>query len=115
MRKVIVTGGNGFIGSVLIQKLVASGVEVHALVNENYQRLDSILPKCSIHVLQDGVGSVVDLVTRLEPDTIFHLAAVYAEPTSAQSVLSMINGNLTLGACLLFAATQCRRQPVWRR
>jgi nucleoside-diphosphate-sugar epimerase len=113
MRKVIVTGGNGFIGSSLVQRLVASGVEVHALVNENHQRLDTILPKPFIHVLQDGVSSVVDLVTRLEPDTIFHLAAVYAEPSSAQSVLSMVNGNLTLGACLLFAATQCSRQPIF--
>jgi nucleoside-diphosphate-sugar epimerase len=59
------------------------------------------------------MGSTVDIVAKLEPDTIFHLAAVYAEPISAQSVLSMIDGNLTLGACLLFAATQCRKLPVF--
>jgi nucleoside-diphosphate-sugar epimerase len=38
MHKVIVTGGNGFIGSSLIEKLATAGIEVHALVNENHQR-----------------------------------------------------------------------------
>jgi nucleoside-diphosphate-sugar epimerase len=113
MRRAVVTGGNGFIGSSLIEKLVQSGVEVHALVNENHQRLDLILPSDCIHVLKDGVISAVELVTRIEPDTIFHLAAVYAEPVSAGCILSMIDGNLTLGACLLFAATQCRQRPVF--
>jgi nucleoside-diphosphate-sugar epimerase len=111
MRKAIVTGGNGFIGSSLISRLMSVDVEVHAIVNENHQRLDSILPAGCIHVLHGGIGSAVDIVTRLNPDTIFHLAAVYAEPINAKSVLSMIDGNLTLGACLLFAATQCTAQP----
>ena len=113
MRKVIVSGGNGFIGSSLIRCLLSKGIVVHAIVNENHQRLDAILPEECIHILRGGAGSVVEIVTRVEPDTIFHLAAVYAEPVSARGVLSMINGNLTLGACLLFAATQCSQQPVF--
>jgi nucleoside-diphosphate-sugar epimerase len=113
MRKVVVSGGNGFIGSSLIRKLTAAGVEVHALVNDNHQRLGAMLPPDCIHVLKEGVGSAVEIVTRVQPDTIFHLAAVYAEPISAPSVLSMIDGNLTLGACLLFAATKCATPPIF--
>ena len=113
MRKVIVSGGNGFIGSSLILSLLAKGIEVHAIVNENHQRLDAILPGECIHVLRDGIGSVVEIVTRVVPDAIFHLAAVYAEPVSSGSVLRMIDGNLTLGACLLFAVVQCSPQPVF--
>jgi nucleoside-diphosphate-sugar epimerase len=113
MRKVIVSGGNGFIGSSLILSLLAKGIEVHAIVNENHQRLDAILPGECIHVLRDGIGSVVEIVTRVVPDAIFHLAAVYTEPVSARSVLRMIDGNLTLGSCLVFAATQCSPQPVF--
>lgn len=113
MRKVIVSGGNGFIGSSLILCLIAKGIEVHAIVNENHQRLDAILPGDCIHVLRDGIGSVVEIVTHVVPDAIFHLAAVYTEPVSARSVLRMIDGNLALGACLVFAATQCSPQPVF--
>lgn len=113
MRKVIVSGGNGYIGASLISRLLTNDIEVHAIVNENHQRLDAILPAECIHVLRDGIGSAVEIVTRTQPDTIFHLAAVYAEPVSASCVLSMIDGNLTLGACLLFAATHCGRNPVF--
>lgn len=113
MRRAIVTGGNGFIGSSLVKHLISQGTEVHAIVNENHQRLDAMLPPEQIHVLQDGIGAAVGIVTNVQPDAIFHLAAVYAEPVSANCVLSMINGNLTLGACLLFAATQCDLQPIF--
>lgn len=113
MHKVVVSGGNGFVGSSLVQRLSAMGIEVHAIVNENHQRLDRILPADCIHVLRGGVGSAVEIVHRLQPDTIFHLAAVYSEPISAECILAMLDGNLTLGTCLLFAATQCRSQPVF--
>lgn len=113
MRRVIVTGGNGFIGSSLISRLLNEGVEVHALVNENHQRLDRILPAACIHVLDQNIGSAVDLVTGIAPDCIFHLAAVYSEPVSPGTVLSMIEGNVTLGACLLFAATHCSTKPIF--
>ena len=113
MRRAIVTGGNGFVGSSLIEFLTSEGVEVHAIVNENHQRLDAILPPENIHELCDGFESAVAIVKKVRPDTIFHLAAVYAEPVSARCVLAMINGNLTLGACLLFAATQLHPQPVF--
>jgi len=113
MRTAVITGGNGFIGSSLARKLLDQGVEVHAIVNQNHQRLDQFLPRANIHVIQGDIGSAVEVVTRAAPDAIFHLAAVYAEPVSPASVLSMIEGNLTLGACLLYAATQCPLRPVF--
>lgn len=113
MRKVVISGGNGFIGSSLCQRLSREGVAVHALVNENHQRLDAILPQKNIHVLDQGASSAVATIVQLQPDAIFHLAAVYAEPVSPQCVLSMVNGNVTLGASLLFAATQCASRPVF--
>jgi nucleoside-diphosphate-sugar epimerase len=113
VRRVIITGGNGFVGSSLISRLVEMGVEVHALVNQNHQRLDKILPPECIHVLERYVSSSVATVLQVQPDTIFHLAAVYAEPVSAQCILSMIEGNLTLGACMLFAASQMEKKPVF--
>ena|SRR5258705_8766734 len=62
---------------------------------------------------QRRFDSAVDIVSRVQPDTIFHLAAVYAEPVSAKCVLSMIEGNLTLGVCMSFAASQMENKPVF--
>lgn len=113
MQRIVVSGGNGYIGSSLVKRLVDQGAEVHALVNRNHQRLDALLPSENIHVLKHATANVGDIVLRIQPDAIFHLAAVYSEPVSLQCVLSMIEGNLTLGACMLFAAAQCQRPPIF--
>ena len=113
MHRVILTGGNGFVGSHLVENLVAAGVEVHAVANANHQKLDSLLPPEQIHVIRQSPYAAAELVTRLEPDAIFHLAAVYEEPVSIQSVAEMVDGNLALGTALLFGASRCPRPAVF--
>lgn len=109
LQKVILTGGNGFIGSHLVERLRDLGVTVHAIANTNHQRIDQLLPPSQIHVLRDDPFAAADLVTRIDPDAIFHLAAVYAEPKSVDCIASMIDGNLSLGAALLYGASLCQR------
>jgi nucleoside-diphosphate-sugar epimerase len=113
MKRVVMSGGNGYIGSALIRRLVAEGVEVHALVNENHQRLDTLLPSSQIYVCSTAANKAADLVHQIQPDAVFHLAAVYAEPDNAKAVNAMIEGNLVLGANLLFAASKCSVPPVF--
>ena len=109
MQRVILTGGNGFIGSHLVDHLRSQGVTVHAIANTNHQRLDQLLPPEQIHVLRGNPYPAADLVTQIDPDVIFHLAAVYAEPESVDCIASMIDGNLSLGAALLYGASRCKR------
>ncbi len=113
MRRVILTGGNGFVGSHLVETLVAAGVEVHAVANANHQKLDTLLPPEQIHVIRQSPYAAAELVTRLEPDAIFHLAAVYEEPLSIQCVAEMVDGNLALGTALLFGASRCARPAIF--
>ena len=113
MRRVILTGGNGFVGSHLVETLAAAGVEVHAVANANHQKLDTLLPPEQIHVIRQSPYAAADLVTRLEPDAIFHLAAVYEEPVSIQCVAEMVDGNLSLGTALLFGASRCARPAIF--
>ncbi len=113
MKRAVVTGGNGYVGSSLVKHLLAEGWTVHAIVNENHQRLDPLLPQNHIHVSTKDFVDAADLVTRLQPDAIFHLAAVYAEPVSVGCIRAMIEANLVLGATLLFAASRCAVAPVF--
>ncbi len=43
-HQVIITGGNGYVGSELIRQLLAEGVEVHAIAHHNTNRLRELLP-----------------------------------------------------------------------
>jgi nucleoside-diphosphate-sugar epimerase len=112
-RKVILTGGNGYVGSELIQQLLALDVEVHAIANRNTDRLRELLPASSIHNIADDFPAVDAFVAEIQPDTIFHLAAVHAEPPTFDQMMGMLNCSLLLGVALLHGASRCTRRPVF--
>jgi nucleoside-diphosphate-sugar epimerase len=110
----LLTGGNGFIGSSLVSRLVTTGHVVHALVNRKQELLDRLLPSECIHLIQQNDPEFVgDLVARIRPETVFHLAAFSREPSGPEELLQLIQANVSLGACLLFATTRCERPPVF--
>ncbi|MBX6321974.1 MAG: NAD-dependent epimerase/dehydratase family protein [Rhodospirillaceae bacterium] len=82
--KVFITGGAGFIGSNLADRLLARGDEV--LVVDNYEtgRRDNLAPQPRLRVVE---GSITDaplvrgLVGDFKPDVIVHAAASYKDPT----------------------------------
>jgi len=113
LRKAVLTGGNGYVGSELIRQLLAEGVDVHAIANNNTDRLVHLLPSASIHAIGDDFAGIAALVERLEPDAIFHLAAIHAEPPTFDEMMGMLNCSLLLGVALLHGAQACRNRPIF--
>ena len=78
MKRVVVTGGTGFVGANLVRRLVADGYETHLLVRHGSDpwRIDSIRARIRLHhvELTDRPGLTATLAT-IEPSWIFHLAA----------------------------------------
>ena len=78
MKRVVVTGGTGFVGANLVRRLVADGHQVHLLVRPEFSswRIDSIRDRIAIHQvnLGDSDGLTSTLRT-IEPAWVFHLAA----------------------------------------
>lgn len=82
-QKILITGGAGFIGSHLADKLLADGHQV--LVIDNYQtgRKDNLTPNKNLRVVE---GSIADkeLVNRcfdeFKPNLVVHAAASYKDP-----------------------------------
>lgn len=73
--KVIVTGGAGFIGSHLVERLVADGYDVHVI--------DNLISGKREHVHQDATFYKIDICDKealtmifQNVDTVFHLAAL---------------------------------------
>ncbi|MER5786195.1 SDR family NAD(P)-dependent oxidoreductase [Streptomyces mobaraensis] len=100
--RVAVTGAEGFIGSHLVEALVADGHRVRAMVQYNsfssYGWLE-VLPAevlDSVEVVLGDVrdpGSVQDLVKGA--DTVYHLAALIAIPYSYRAPHSYVETNVT--------------------
>jgi UDP-glucose 4-epimerase len=72
--RAVVTGGAGFIGSTLVDTLVARGDEVHAVDDLSAGRREHVAPAAELHVL-DVRESLVDALAGARPEVVFHLAA----------------------------------------
>ena len=101
MKKVLVTGADGFIGSHLTEYLVKQGYDVKAFVYYNsfnsYGWLDEIDPKVK-NEIEFFAGDVRDpngvRVAMEGIDTVYHLAALIAIPYSYHSPDSYVDTNI---------------------
>lgn len=73
--KVLVTGGCGFIGSHLVERLVATGFKV--IVIDNFAVNSKVVLPAGVKLFKSDVSDpkVSDLVAKLKPQIVFHLAA----------------------------------------
>lgn len=119
MKKVLVTGADGFIGSHLTESLLAKGYEVKAFAYYNsfntWGWLDT-LPKEKLDQIEVFTGDIRDpngVRTALKgTDIVFHLAALIAIPFSYHSPDSYVDTNIKGTLNVLQAARDLDLQRV---
>lgn len=99
MKKVLVTGADGFIGSHLVESLVKAGYSVRALCQYNsfssWGWLDDSPCRTDIEVVLGDVRDPAQMRLVSEGiDTVFHLAALIAIPYSYQAPSSYVDTNV---------------------
>jgi nucleoside-diphosphate-sugar epimerase len=107
MKRVLLTGGTGFVGANLARRLLRDGHELHLLVRPGYQpwRIEEIRAEVQLHERHlHEVEAVFRLVSQIRPEWVFHLAAhgAYSWQTDwEQMVQTNIQGTMSLlSACL---------------
>lgn len=106
-KRVMITGGTGFVGANLVRRLLRDGHNVHLLVRENYTpwRIESIRSEIRLHQVDLGNMETLALeVRRIQPEWIFHLAAYGSYPGQTdlhQMIQTNVVGTVNLvEACL---------------
>jgi UDP-glucose 4-epimerase len=107
MKRVIVTGGTGFVGANLVRRLLKDGHQVHLLVRRGYSpwRIRTIRKEVHIHQVEfQDAKALGSIVGRIRPDWIFHLATsgAYSWQTDLSAMVQTnIVGTINLvQACL---------------
>jgi UDP-glucose 4-epimerase len=105
-KKVIVTGGLGFIGSYLVKKLIKKGWKVYIIdsaIRGNVERISDILSEIKLYQLDiRDEESVLSVFKKVKAELVIHLAAIngtenfYQHPqlvleVGIKGILSIIN------------------------
>lgn len=105
MKKAVVTGGAGFIGSNLVRALVAKGWEVHSVDNYSAGKMnDRFLEGVTYHELDiRATKDIAQVFTGA--DVVFHTAAVPRVPYSIEHPIETTDNNINGTVSVLKAAT----------
>ncbi len=101
--KALVTGGSGFIGSHVVDLLLAQGWMVSVLDNLSTGLASNLSGNCVFEASDAGDDRVLDRVLP-GTDAVFHLAAVSSVQDALQRPLAVHEVNLTMTLKLLEAA-----------
>lgn len=117
MKKILVTGAGGFIGSHLCEILAAKGYKVRAMIRYNSRNcwgwLDNSLCKKKIEVVSGDICNYDSVKTSLKDvDIVFHLAALIGIPYSYQTPESYVDTNIKGTLNILQAARDLKVKKI---
>jgi len=104
MRRAIVSGVTGHLGTELSSQLIASGIEVHGLTRQQISTAARRTKNRWFHTIDGRTETLVALFERLRPDIVFHLAALARRDHLSKDVTPFVNANILFGTQLLEAA-----------
>lgn len=102
-KNILATGGAGFIGSCLVNKLVEQGHNVVVIDNLSSGRKENLNPKAKFYEMDVRNSEISQIFKDENPETVFHLAAQPIVETAYENPLETIETNIMGTANILEA------------
>ncbi|MCR5532195.1 MAG: NAD(P)-dependent oxidoreductase [Lachnospiraceae bacterium] len=113
MKKAIVTGANGFVGTAVCRELANQGVEVIAIIRHPDEIITGIADIKGLRIVYCDLaefGKLADLISDRDVDAFYHFAWVgSAGPLRGNSDVQLKNVQYTCDSVKVCAAMNCKR------
>lgn len=110
MRKCIITGAGGFVGSNLTRTLLQQDYEVNVIVKEGMGLglIEDIKEQVNVFAYDGNIAALIDFCKSLgKLDVVFHLASLVLTNHTVQDIDELISSNIAFGTHLLEAMELC--------
>lgn len=93
--RVLITGGSGFLGSHIIDKMLSENINPVVLLRKNsdINRISKILPKCEVIIVEESLEKA--LMNLKDIFCIIHFGTQYIKSEDLNDIGNLIEGNLT--------------------
>lgn len=105
IRRVIVTGATGYIGSNIVKYFCKGGVQVGIICRDtsSMDLLQSVENSITIFKYTEDVAAMANYIMEFQPDVMFHLASCFVSEHKPEQIDDIIDSNIKFPTHLLEA------------
>jgi len=109
-RTALVTGGAGFIGSHLVDRLVRDGMKVAIIDNFSTGKCSNLNEAAELYNIDICDESLIEVVKEISPDIVYHLAAQISVSVSTREPIDDARVNV-MGLLNVLEALRATKLP----